>query len=134
LRKILAALTCLAVFAPAALAARSPHFLRVFPSEANPGQHIKLSGSISHTGCPTGHRTDVVTLYSKAFQRITKSKYNGVPSISVPMTKQGEATFSKSLTLSIHLKSGEYTITGHCGRSTTFGTVKLAIAPNQFYN
>jgi hypothetical protein len=133
LKKLIAALVCLAAFAPAALAATSPHFLKVSPSSTTAGQSIKLSGSISHTGCPTGHRTDAVTLYSKAFQGITKSKYKGVPSISVPTTKKGKATFSKSVTLSINLNSGTYTITGHCGRKTTFGTTKIKVAPNQFY-
>jgi hypothetical protein len=133
LKKLIAALVCLAAFAPAALAATSPHFLKVSPSSTNAGQTIKLSGSISHTGCPTGHKTDAVTLYSKAFQGITKSKYKGVPSISVPRTKKGVATFTKSVTLNINLGSGTYTITGHCGRSTTFGTTKIKVTPNQFY-
>jgi hypothetical protein len=133
LKKLIAALVCLAAFAPAALAATSPHFLKVSPSSTNAGQTIKLSGSISHTGCPTGHKTDAVTLYSKAFQGITKSKYKGVPSLSVPRTKKGVATFTKSVTLDINLSSGTYTITGHCGRSTTFGTTKIKVTPNQFY-
>ena len=133
MKKLIAALVCLAAFAPAALAATSPHYLKVSPGSTNAGQTIKLSGSIRHTGCPTGHKTDAVTLYSKAFQGITKSKYKGVPSISVPRTKKGVATFTKSVTLNINLSSGTYTITGHCGRSTTFGTTKVTVTPNQFY-
>ncbi len=134
MKKLLAALICLAAIAPAALAATSPHYLKVSPSQVNAGDTIKLSGSISHTGCPTGHKTDAVTLYSRAFQGITHSKYKGIPSISVPRTKKGVATFTKSVQLSVNLNTGKYTITGHCGRSTTFGTTKVEVAPNGFYN
>jgi hypothetical protein len=133
LKKLVAALICLAAFAPAALAATSFHFLKVSPGQVNAGNTIKLSGSISHTGCPTGHKTDAVTLYSKAFSGVTKSKYKGVSSISVPTTKKGVATFSKSVKLSVNLNPGTYTITGHCGRSSTFGSTKLKVAPNGFY-
>jgi hypothetical protein len=133
LKKLIAALICLAAFAPAALAASSPHYLKVSPSSTNAGDTIKLTGSISHTGCPTGHKTDAVTLYSKAFQGVTKTKYKGVPSITVPRTKKNVATFTKSVKLSVNLGSGTYTITGHCGRSTTFGTTKVKVLANQFY-
>jgi hypothetical protein len=127
LKKLVAALICLAAFAPAALAATSFHFLKVSPTNANVGGTIKLSGSISHTGCPTGHKTDAVTIYSRAFQGATKSKYKGIPSVSVPMTKKGVANFTKSVKLSVSLNAGTYTITGHCGRSTTFGTTKVNV-------
>ena len=133
MKKLIAALICLAAFAPAALAATSFHYLKVSPSQTNAGDTIKLTGSISHTGCPTGHKRDAVTLYSKAFQGVTKTKYKGVPSILVPTTKKGKATFSKRVKLSINLNTGKYTITGHCGRRTTFGTTKVEVAPNQFY-
>jgi hypothetical protein len=131
LKKLTAALIALLVCAPAALAATSSHFVKVSPSSTSVGQNVKLSGSVAGAGhgCKTGHKGNTATLYSKAFAGITKSKYNGIPSISVSLAKSKNGSFSKNVTLQ---KQGTYTITGRCG-TANFGTAKVKVAPSGFY-
>lgn len=130
MKKLTAALITLLVLAPAALAASS-HFLKVSPSSTSVGQTVKLSGSVAGSGhgCKTGHKGNTATLYSKAFAGITKSKYNGVPSISVSLAKSKNGSFSKSVTLQ---KSGTFTINGRCG-TANFGSAKVKVTQSQFY-
>jgi hypothetical protein len=130
LKKLIATLIGLAALAPAALAAAPSHFLKVSPNPTNPGATIKISGSVGH-GCQTGHKHDVAIIYSKAFAGITKTKFAGVPSISVSLAKSKHGSFSKSVTLDSNVNPGTYTVSGRCGGGK-FGSTKETIQ-GQFY-
>ncbi len=125
MKKLIAAVVALAVFAPAAFAASS-HFVKVSPGNANPGQGVKISGSVGN-GCQIGHSGDVATIYSKAFKGATKRKFAGVPSISASLAKSKNGSFSVKLTLSPNLRAGTYTVSGRCGGGN-FGSTKLKVS------
>jgi hypothetical protein len=124
LKKVIAALAGLAVFAPSALAAS--HFIKVTPGKVAPGKTITISGSVDH-GCQIGHKGDSATLFSKGFKGATKQNFAGVPSISVSLAKSKDGAFSKKLKLSKKLKKGTYTVSGRCGGGN-FGSAKFKVA------
>jgi hypothetical protein len=136
LKKLIAILAGLAVFAPAAVAASS-HFLKVSPSKANPGKAVRISGSVGR-GCKIGHKNDAATIYSKAFAGITKKNFAGVPSVSASLSKSKTGAFSIKVTLSKKLKPATYSISGRCAGgkfgSATLKVVKASSSPPpQFY-
>jgi hypothetical protein len=124
LKKLIAALAGLAVFAPSALAAS--HFIKVSPGKVAPGKTITISGSVGN-GCGVGHKGDSATLFSKGFKGATKSNFAGIPSISVSLAKSKNGSFSKKLTLSKKVKKGTYTVSGRCGGGN-FGSAKFKVA------
>jgi hypothetical protein len=123
LKKLIAALVGLAVFAPAALAAS--HFLKVSPGKVSVGKTVTVSGSVGN-GCQTGHKGDAATIYSNAFKGATKQKFAGVPSVTVPLAKSKKGAFSAKVTLSKALKAGTYSVGGRCGGGN-FGSAKLTV-------
>jgi type 1 fimbria pilin len=123
LKKLIAILAGLAVFAPAALAASS-HFLKA-PSKTNPGKTVTITGSVDH-GCRIGHKNDVATIYSKAFAGVTKRSFAGVPAVLASLSKSKTGAFSIKVTLSKKLKPATYSISGHCG-GAKFGTTNLKV-------
>ncbi len=138
MKKLTAILVGLAVFAPAALAASSSHFLKVSPGKTNPGKTITLSGSVGH-GCQIDRKGDAATLTSKAFAGATKSKFAGVPSVSASLAKSKNGAFLVKVKLSKTLKAGTYSIGGRCGGGK-FGSATLKVTqvseqqpPVQFY-
>jgi hypothetical protein len=124
LKKLIAALVGLAVFAPSALAAS--HFIKVTPGKVAPGKRITISGSVGN-GCQVGHKGDSATLFSKGFKGATKHNFAGVPSISVSLAKSKNGSFSTKLKLSKSLKKGTYTVGGRCGGGN-FGSAKFKVA------
>jgi hypothetical protein len=124
LKKLIAVLASLAVCAPAALAASS-HFLKVTPGKTHPGKTVTVSGTVDH-GCPIGHKGDAVTIYSKAFAGATKTKFAGVPSVSVSLAKSKSGVFSIKVTLSKKLKPATYSVSGRCGGGK-FGSATLKV-------
>jgi hypothetical protein len=123
LKKLIAALVGLAVFAPGALAAS--HFLKVSPSKAEIGKTVTVSGSVGN-GCQTGHKGDVATIYSNAFKGATKHNFGGVPSISASLSNSKNGAFSVKVTLSKKLKTGTYSVSGRCGGGK-FGSANLKV-------
>lgn len=123
LKKLIAALVGLAVFAPAALAAS--HFLKVSPSKVGVGKAVTVSGSVG-TGCQTGHKGDAAIIYSNAFKGATKHSFGGVPSVTVSLAKSKNGAFSTKITLSKTLKTGTYSVAGRCGGGK-FGSTKLSV-------
>lgn len=133
MKKVVAAVVGLAVFAPSALAAS--HFLKVSPSKVNPGKTVTISGSVG-SGCQTGHHGDAATIYSGAFKGATKHSFAGVPSVSASLAHG--SSFSVKLALSKSLKTGTYSVAGRCGGgkfgSATLKVAKAALSPQpQFY-
>lgn len=124
MKKLIAALVGLAVFAPAALAAS--HFVKVSPRNARPGEKVKVTGSVG-TGCQTGHKGDSVTIISKAFKGATKHSFAGVPSVSASLRRSKNGSFSVKVKISRKVKNGTYAVTGRCGGGT-FGTAKLKVS------
>ena len=124
MKKLIAALAGLAVFAPGALAASS-HFLRVSPGKTSPGKTVTISGSVDH-GCQIGRKGDVATIYSKAFAGATKTNFAGVPSVSASLSESKTGAFSIKVTLSKKLKTGTYSVGGRCGGGN-FGSAKLTV-------
>jgi hypothetical protein len=124
LKKLIAALACLAAFAPGALAAAS-HFLKVSPSKTHPGKTVTISGSVDH-GCQIGHKGDSATIYSKAFAGATKTNFAGVPSVSASLAKSTTGAFSIKVKLSKKLKTGTYSVGGRCGGGK-FGSAQLKV-------
>jgi hypothetical protein len=138
LKKLTAALACLAVFVPGALAAAS-HFLKVTPSKTHPGKTVTVSGSVDH-GCQIGRKGDSATITSKAFKGATKTNFAGVPSVSASLAKSTTGAFSIKVNLSKKLKPGTYSVGGRCGGvkfgSATLKVTKAGSNPNpggQFY-
>ena len=125
MKKLIAALVGLAVFAPAAMA--SSHFLKVSPSPVAAGKTVTVSGSVGN-GCQVGHTGDVATIFSKAFKGATKQNFAGVPSISVSLAHSTTGSFSTKLKLSKSVKSGKYSVGGRCGGGL-FGTTTLRVKP-----
>jgi hypothetical protein len=123
MKKLIAALAGLAVFAPAAMA--SSHFLKVSPGKTNPGKTITISGSVGH-GCGIGRWGDTATIYSGAFKGATKHTFAGVPSVSVSLAKSKTGAFSFKLKLSRKVKKGTYNVSGRCGGGK-FGSTKLKL-------
>jgi hypothetical protein len=124
LKKLIAALVGLAVFAPAALA--SSHFLKVSPSKTNPGKTVTVSGSVGN-GCGIGHKGDAATIFSKAFKGATKQNFAGVPSVSASLSNSTNGAFSIKVKLTNTLKTGTYSVGGRCGGGN-FGTTTLKVA------
>jgi hypothetical protein len=130
LKKLIAALVGLAVFAPAALAAS--HFLKVSPSKVAVGKAVTVSGSVGN-GCQTGKKGDVATIYSNAFKGATKQKFAGVPSVTVSLASSKKGAFSTKVTLSKSLKTGTYSVSGRCGGGK-FGSAKLSVVAGAAQN
>lgn len=125
MKKLIAALVGLAVFAPAAMA--SSHFLKVSPSKVAVGKTVTVSGSVGN-GCQVGHTGDVATIFSKAFKGATKQNFAGVPSVSVSLAHSTDGAFSTKVRLSKSLKPGKYSVGGRCGGGN-FGTTTLKVKP-----
>lgn len=123
MKKLIAALVGLAVFAPGALA--SSHFLKVSPSKTNPGKTVTVSGSVGN-GCQIGHKGDAATILSSAFKGATKPNFAGVPSVSASLTNSTNGTFSIKVKLGKKLKTGTYSVGGRCGGGN-FGTTTLKV-------
>ncbi|MBV9001646.1 MAG: hypothetical protein JO304_21495 [Solirubrobacterales bacterium] len=123
MKKLIAALVGLAVFAPAAMA--SSHFLKVSPGKVAAGKTVTVSGSVGN-GCQVGHTGDVATIFSKAFKGATKQNFAGVPSVSVSLTHSTSGAFSTKLKLSKNVKPGKYSVGGRCGGGN-FGTTTLKV-------
>ena len=123
MKKLIAALGALAVFAPAALAATQS--LKVTPGKVAPGKTVTVSGSVG-TGCQTGHTGDAVTIISKAFKGATKTNFAGVPSVSASLASSTTGSFSIKVKLA-KIKTGKYSVTGRCGGGN-FGPATLKVA------
>lgn len=123
MKKLIAALAGLAVFAPTALAAS--HFVKVSPSKVGVGKTVTVSGSVGN-GCQTGHKGDAATIYSNAFKGATKHNFAGVPSVTVSLANSKAGTFSAKVTLSKKVKTGTYSVGGRCGGGN-FGSTKLKV-------
>jgi hypothetical protein len=124
-KKLIAALVALAVFAPAALAATQS--LKVTPGKVAPGKTVTVSGSVG-TGCQTGKNGDAVTIISKAFKGVAGSKnFAGVPSVSASLASSTTGSFSIKVKLAKKVKTGKYSVTGRCGGGN-FGPATLKVA------
>ena len=123
MRKLIAAVVALAVFAPAALA--SSHFLKVSPRKVSQGQPVTVSGSVDH-GCEIGHKGDAATIFSRAFKGATKHNFAGVPAVSASLAHSTNGSFSIKVTLSPNVKPGKYSVGGRCGGGN-FGTTTLKV-------
>lgn len=123
MKKLIAALVALAVFAPTALA--SSHFVKVSPSKVAAGKTITVSGSVG-TGCQTGHKGDTAIIFSKAFKGATKRTFAGVPSVSASLSSSKTGAFSVKVNLSKSLKAGNYSVGGRCGGGN-FGSATLKV-------
>lgn len=124
MKKLIAALVALAVFAPAALAATQS--LKVTPGKVAPGKTVTVSGSVG-TGCQTGQKGDAVTVISKAFKGATKTNFAGVPSVSASLASSTTGSFSVKVKLAKNVKTGKYSVTGRCGGGN-FGPAALKVA------
>lgn len=124
MKKLVAALAGLAVFAPGALAASS-HFLKVSPSKTSAGKTVTISGSVDH-GCAIGHKGDAATITSRAFKGATKTTFAGVPSVSASLARSKSGAFSIKVKLSTKLKAGTYSVRGRCGGGN-FGSASLKV-------
>lgn len=124
MKKLIAALVGLAVFAPAALAAS--HYVKVTPGTAAPGKTVTVSGSVG-TGCRTGHTGDAATIMSKAFKGATKTSFAGVPSVSASLAKSKTGSFSVKVKLAKNVKTGKYSVSGRCGGGN-FGSTTLKVS------
>jgi hypothetical protein len=122
-KKLIAALVALAVFAPPALAAS--HFVKVTPSKVGVGKTVTVSGSVG-TGCQTGKQGDTATLFSNAFKGATKSSFAGVPSVSASLASSKNGSFSIKVKLAKNVKAGSYSVSGRCGGGN-FGKTTLKV-------
>jgi hypothetical protein len=122
-KKLIAALVALAVFAPAAFAASNS--LKVTPGKVAVGKTVTVSGSVGN-GCQTGQKNDAATIISKAFKGATKSNFAGVPSVSASLANSKNGSFSIKVKLSKKLKAGTYSVGGRCGGGN-FGTASLKV-------
>jgi hypothetical protein len=118
MRKLIAALCALAVFAPAALAAS--HFVKVSPSTVKAGKTIRVFGSVG-TGCA---KIDVVIVYSRAFKGATTHEFAGVPALYLKQNKHHG--FSAKVTIRKTIKPGRYHVGGRCGGGN-FGSTTLRV-------
>lgn len=123
MKKLIAALVALAVFAPAALAAT--HSLKVTPSSVAVGKTVTVSGSVGN-GCQIGHKGDAATIFSKAFKGATKTNFAGVPSVSASLVNSKNGAFSVKVKLSKNVKAGKYSVGGRCGGGN-FGSATLKV-------
>jgi hypothetical protein len=123
MRKLVAAVAGLAIFAPGALAAS--HFVKVSPGKVTAGKTVTISGSVGN-GCRIGHKSDAATLYSKAFKGATVQSFAGVPSVSASLAKSKAGAFSVTVKLSKTVKAGKYSVGGRCGGGN-FGSAKLQV-------
>jgi len=122
-KKLIAAIVALAVFAPAALAAS--HSLKVTPSSAAGGKTVTVSGSVGN-GCQTGHKGDAATIFSHAFKGATKTNFAGVPSVSASLANSTNGSFSIKVKLAKNVKAGKYSVSGRCGGGN-FGSTTLKV-------
>lgn len=123
MKKLLAALAALAVFAPAALAASAS--LKVSPSKIGAGKTVTVSGTVG-SGCQTGRSGDSAIIFSNAFKGVTKQNWAGVPSVTASLTKSRNGAFSVKVKLSKKLKAGTYSVRARCGGGN-FGPAKLKV-------
>ncbi len=118
MRKLIAALCALAVFAPAALAAS--HFVKVSPSTVKAGKTVRVFGSVG-TGCG---KTDTVIVFSRAFKGATTHEFGGVPALFLKQDKHHD--FSAKVTIRKAIKPGRYHVGGRCGGGN-FGSATLKV-------
>lgn len=123
MKKLIAALLALAVFAPAALAAT--HSIKVTPSSVAGGKTVTVSGSVGK-GCRTGHKGDAATIISRAFKGATKANFAGVPSVSASLAGSKSGSFSIKVKLAGNVKAGKYSVSGRCGGGN-FGSTTLKV-------
>jgi hypothetical protein len=123
-KKLIAALMALAVFAPAALAS-STHFLKVTPGSATAGKTVTVSGSVGN-GCQTGRKGDGATIFSNAFKGATKQSFAGEPSVSASLGTSKNGAFSVKVKLSTKVAAGTYKVGGRCGGGN-FGSATLKV-------
>jgi hypothetical protein len=123
-KKLVAALVTLAVFAPAALA--SSHFLKVSPSKLATGKTVTVSGSVVGAGCQTGHKGNAAIIFSNAFKGATKQTFAGVPSVTASLSKSKNGAFSIKVKLSKKVKPATYSVGGRCGGGN-FGSATLKV-------
>ena len=123
MKKLIAAVVALAVFAPAALA--SSHFLKVSPTKLAPGETVTVSGSVGNV-CQTGHKGDSAVIFSNAFKGATNQSFAGVPSVSTSLSGSKNGAFSVKVKLSNKVKAGTYTVGGRCGGGN-FGSSTLIV-------
>ena len=123
MKKLIAALVGLAVFAPAALA--SSHFIKVSPGKVDQGKTVTVSGSVDHD-CQIGHKGDAATIISKAFKGATKQNFAGVPSVSASLANSTDGAFSVKVKLSPTVNPGKYSVSGRCGGGN-FGSTTLKV-------
>ena len=119
MKKLIAALVGLAVFAPSAMAASN--FIKVTPGKVAPGKTVTVSGSVG-TGCQIGHKADSATITSNGFKGATKTNFAGVPSVSVSLAKSTNGSFSIKVKLAKNVKTGKYSVGGRCGGGNFGGT------------
>jgi hypothetical protein len=122
-KKLIAALVGLAVFAPAALA--TSQSLKVSPSKVAVGKTVTVSGSVG-SGCQTGQKGDAATIISKAFKGATTKNFAGVPSVSASLANSANGSFSVKVKLAKKVKTGKYSVSGRCGGGN-FGTASLKV-------
>ena len=122
MKKLIAAILALAVFAPAAAAAS--RFVKVSPGSVAAGQSVRVYGTV--TSCPTRNK---VTITSKAFKG-AKHTFAHVPALLLKQNRQHK--FSGNVTLTSTLMAGNYTVTARCGGGSIFGHTKLTVTPG-FY-
>ncbi len=118
MKKLIAALLALAVFAPAALAAS--HFVKLAPSTVKAGKTVRVYGSVG-TGCG---RTDPAIVFSRAFKGATRRDWAGVPALYLKQNKHGD--FSARVTIRKAIKPGRYHVGGRCGGGN-FGSATLKV-------
>jgi hypothetical protein len=122
LKKLIAAILALAVFAPAAAAAT--HFVKVSPTTVAAGLKVRVYGTVS--GCPT---RDQVIITSKAFKGATRHSFAHVPALFLKQNKQHK--FSSNVTLKTTIMAGNYTVSGRCGGGN-FAHTKLTVTPGYY--
>ena len=123
MKRLIAALVGLAVFAPAALA--SAHFIKVSPAKVEQGKTVTVSGSVDH-GCQIGHKGDAATIISKAFKGATRKSFAGVPAVSASLAHSTDGTFSVKVKISTTVNPGKYAVSGRCGGGN-FGSTTLKV-------
>ncbi|HEY4828830.1 MAG TPA: hypothetical protein VIH85_18805 [Solirubrobacteraceae bacterium] len=124
MKKLIAAIVALAIFAPAAVAASQS--LKVTPGKVAAGKTVTVSGSVG-SGCQTGQTGDTAIIISRAFKGAKHAgTFAGVPSESISLANSSNGSFSTKIKLAKKLKAHKYTITGRCGGGN-FGSTPLRV-------
>jgi hypothetical protein len=126
MKKLIAAVCALAIFAPAAFAASpfvASHFVKLAPSTAKAGKTVRVYGSVG-TGCG---KTDSVIVFSSAFKGATTHEFAGVPALLLKQDKHHN--FSAKVTIGKTIKARSYHVGGRCGGGN-FGSATLKVTTN----